>query len=170
MGSSPLARCWTAANCSKDRFARLPLIWSRNAASKGRPEASCSRATISPAIRTLSIPWTRASPLKVEPLVSGAVRLGACGSAATGCRPRDPSAGAGRCCTCAAATPKHKTNTKPTPIHLTVLFITPLLSSEGEEIQVFLLGQGRGSALLLRGDNPEAGDGPRDWPRLYPRR
>src|SRR5260370_7150562 len=54
------------------------------------------------------------------------VRLGAWGSAATG-----------RCCACAAGTPKHKTNTKPTPVHLTVRFMAPLLSSQAEGFIIF---------------------------------
>src|SRR6266851_5453067 len=52
------------------------------------------------------------------------VPLGASGSAATDC------------CASTRGTPKPKQNTTPTPIHLMVRFMTPLLSSETEEIQV----------------------------------
>src|SRR5712692_3516962 len=84
-----------------------------------------------------------------------AVRLGACGSAATGC-----------CCACAAATPKHKTNTTPTPIHLTVRFMAPLLSSQAEVFIIFSWIRAA-ARCLPKGDNPKKlGDGPRDWPGL----
>src|SRR5713226_7079021 len=78
------------------------------------------------------------------------VRPGACGSAATG-----------RCCACAPATPKHKKNTKPTPIHLTVRFMAPLLIFRSGRNSGFLLGQsGSLGAPTLGAQSNEAGR----WP------
>src|SRR6266481_10011756 len=61
------------------------------------------------------------------------VRLGACGSAATGC------------CACIPATPPPRESNKPTPTHLMVLFMGSPLSSAGEETRFSL---GSGSSVL----------------------
>src|SRR5713226_7682167 len=81
------------------------------------------------------------------------VRLGACGSAATG-----------RCCACAPATPRK--NTKHNRDHLAVRFMGPLLSSQAEGF--IILSRVRAAARCLpKGDNSKKlGDGPRDWAGL----
>src|SRR5712692_6626582 len=91
-----------------------------------------------------------------------AVRLGDSGTAVTGPRPclEASSSDTGRCCACAAATPKHKTNTKPTPIHLIVRFMAPLLSSEAEEIQILSWARAAPRRLPDGGQSKEAGR----WP------
>src|SRR6267143_7040919 len=53
------------------------------------------------------------------------VRLGACGSALTGC------------CACIPAAPQPRENNKPTPTHLMVQFMGSPLSSATEETQIF---------------------------------
>src|SRR5258708_3738174 len=86
-----------------------------------------------------------------------AVRPGACGSADTGGR-----------CACAPAT--HSKNTKHNKDHLAVRFMGPLLSSQAKGIKI-LSGSGPRLGAYLSGDNPKKlGDGPRDWPGLYPPR
>src|SRR6266446_9906490 len=73
-----------------------------------------------------------------------AVRLGACGSAATG-----------RCCARVPATPQPRENNKHTPTHLMVQFMGAPLSSAVEEIQIF-------SRVSERRTSTHSGDGPRE--------
>src|SRR6266849_9049347 len=71
------------------------------------------------------------------------VRLGACGSAATGC------------CACIPAAPKPRENNKPTPTHLMVRFMGSPLSSAAEEVQIF-------SRVTEQRTSAKNGDGPRE--------
>src|SRR5882762_11669854 len=78
------------------------------------------------------------------------VRLGACGSALTGC------------CACIPATPQPRENNKPTPAHLIVRFMGSPLSSAAEgRNSDFLAGQAvacfylKGTIHGKPGDDPE---------------
>src|SRR5713101_1072594 len=76
-------------------------------------------------------------------------RLGACGSAATGC------------CACTPGTPKHNANRKVIPTYLAVRFMGLLLSSGTERIRIIFRGRPQrasaegGTNQGKLGDDPE---------------
>src|SRR5580693_4410900 len=78
-------------------------------------------------------------------------RSGVCGSAA-----------ADRCCAWTRATPKPKTNTKPTPVHLMIRFMGSLLLSAAEDVQIFLWSR-CGVPLPNEDDRGKLSDDPENY-------
>src|SRR6266446_7464216 len=78
-------------------------------------------------------------------------RLGACGSAATGC------------CARISGTPKHNASSKAIPRYLAVRFMGSPLSSATEEIPDFLSGQAAACFCRMGNNQGKLGDDPENF-------
>jgi hypothetical protein len=84
------------------------------------------------------------------------VRLGACGSAATGCCARTPG------------TPKHNASSNINPRHLAVRFMASPFSSATEEIPDFLSGQAAACFCRMGNNQGKLGDDPENCANTTP--